>query len=148
MDLFIVAVKRLPQSEIFCKRSFVPKVAIEGAACSEPGVLIAFSGSRASPSRPRGDMKDVQQLLAEKENELARIQKEIQSLQMVLPLLVDESPTDRSTSAPESIQPQDRKPPENASQSISEEQATGTEGAPQTDSESKLWGFTKRWRNK
>jgi len=91
-------------------------------------------------------MKDVQQLLTEKENELARIQKEIQSLQMILPLLADDGPDDSSSSAAPSNVPLDKKPPETTSDVISQSQATGTEGY--TEGESKLWGFAKRWRNK
>jgi len=92
-------------------------------------------------------MRDVQELLNEKENELARIQREIQSLQMILPLLADDAPGDSSASsaAPPNVPP-DKKPPETTSDVISQAQATGTDG--QTEAESKLWGFTKRWRNK
>jgi hypothetical protein len=91
-------------------------------------------------------MKDVQQLLAEKENELARIQKEIQSLQMILPLLADDSSADSSSSAASSHQTLDRKPPETTSQSRPRSQATGTEG--KSEGESRLWDFARRWRNK
>jgi len=91
-------------------------------------------------------MKDVQQLLAEKENELARIQKEIQSLQMILPLLADDSSADSSSSAAPSNQTLERKPPETTSKSRPQSQATGTEG--KSEGESRLWDFARRWRNK
>jgi len=91
-------------------------------------------------------MKDVQQLLAEKETEMARLQKEIHSLQMILPLLAEDALT--AGSVPEATQSAERKPPENVSPRILESQGTGTEGAPQLEHESGLWGFAKRWREK
>lgn len=93
-------------------------------------------------------MRDVQQLLAEKENEMVRLQKEIQSLQLILPLLADEAHVAASDSTPESSHEVEKKPPENAPLSGSASQATGTEGASRTQSQSRLWGFTKRWRSK
>ena len=94
-------------------------------------------------------MKDVQQLLTEKETELARIQKEIRSLQMVLPLLADETVSGATAGAEgETNSAPDRKPPESSSHEISHAQATGTDGAPAPEPESKIWGFAKRWRNK
>ena len=93
-------------------------------------------------------MKDVQQLLAEKENEMARLHKEIQSLQLILPLLAEDA---HAAAAPGSI-PEvsdlvEKKPPENAPMVSAESQATGTDGA-STQSQSGLWGFTRRWRSK
>ncbi len=71
-------------------------------------------------------MKDVQELLTEKETELERLRKEVESLHAVIPLLADDS------FEPES----DRKP-------VSSVQATGTDGLSSSmgNSKPKFW----RW---
>jgi hypothetical protein len=92
-------------------------------------------------------MKDVQELLAEKENEMARLQKEIQSLQLILPLLAEDAHAAASDPIPETSALVEKKPPENAPLVSAESQATGTDGA-STQSPSGLWGFTRRWRSK
>lgn len=92
-------------------------------------------------------MKDVQQLLAEKENEMARLHKEIQSLQLILPLLAEDAQAAAPDPIPEVSDLVEKKPPENAPMVSAEAQATGTDGA-STQSQSGLWGFTRRWRSK
>ncbi len=77
-------------------------------------------------------MRDAQDLLTEKETELERVRKEIESLRAVIPLLAE----DRFEPEP------DRKP-------VSSVQATGTDGLSYiADSKPKFWSIGKRWRNK
>jgi hypothetical protein len=78
-------------------------------------------------------MRDAQDLLTEKETELERVRKEIESLRAVIPLLAE----DRFEPEP------DRKP-------VSSVQATGTDGLSSSiaDSKPKFWSIGKRWRNK
>ena len=84
-------------------------------------------------------MKDVNELLTQKEAEVARVRKEIESLQMVLPLLAD----DAAEAEPE------RKPVSNvqgdASEASSPVQATGTDDLfSSTKSGSRFWSFGRQ----
>ena len=68
-------------------------------------------------------MKDIQELLREKENELDRVRREIESLHAVIPLLADEH---------EEAEPE-RKP-------VSSDQSTGAAAV----SKSGFWSFGRR----
>lgn len=63
-------------------------------------------------------MKDVHELLQEKEMDCARVQKEIEALRLIIPLL-------ETGTLPE---PDARKQPEHEVESASTAQGTGTEG--------------------
>ncbi len=78
-------------------------------------------------------MRDVRELLAEKETDLQRVQKEVESLQAVIPLLSDDSQDPGPN----------RKP-------VSSVQATGTDdlASSTANSKSKFWNIGKRWRNR
>lgn len=63
-------------------------------------------------------MKDIHELLREKEMECARIQRQIDALRMVIPLLEEQSHPDV----------EGRKQPEREGGSVAEADSTGTEG--------------------
>ena len=71
-------------------------------------------------------MRDIRELLTEKENELARVRREIQSLHAVIPLLEDEHP---------GFEP-DRKP-------VSSAQVAGAASSA-ANSKSSFWNFGRR----
>jgi len=71
-------------------------------------------------------MRDIRELLTEKENNLARLRKEIQSLHAVIPLLEDERP---------GFEP-DRKP-------VSSVQEDGAASSA-ANSKSSFWNFGRR----
>jgi prefoldin subunit 5 len=67
-------------------------------------------------------MRDIQEVLSEKENQLERVRKEIESLHAVIPLLSEEQ---------QHFEP-DRKP------------VSGTQAAGATPSKSSFWNFGRR----
>jgi hypothetical protein len=75
-------------------------------------------------------MRDIQELLAEKETELERVQKEVEVLRAVIPLLADDI--------------QEPGPDDNP---VSSSQATGTDGPSSSGANSKLrfWSVGRRW---
>jgi hypothetical protein len=77
-------------------------------------------------------MKDARDVLRQKETDRARIQSEIEALQLVIPLLTD-----------------DQHQVERKAESLSEQQSTGTDGpffASIGETESQLWNSGKRRR--
>lgn len=77
-------------------------------------------------------MKDARDVLRQKETDRARIQSEIEALQLVIPLLTD-----------------DRHQTEQTAESISEPRSTGTDGpffASIGETESQLWNTGKHRR--
>jgi hypothetical protein len=77
-------------------------------------------------------MKDVRDVLRQKETDCARIQSEIEALQLVIPLLAD-----------------DQHEAERKTESFSEPQSTGTTGpffASIGETESNLWNTGKQLR--
>ena len=72
-------------------------------------------------------MRDIHELLTEKENDLARLRKEIQSLHAVIPLLEDERP---------GFEP-DRKP-------VSSVQEGGAAASSAANSKSSFWNLGRR----
>ena len=77
-------------------------------------------------------MKDIQEILRQKESECERVQKEIEALRIVIPLLEGDS-------LPEA---DGRKQPEHASEAASNAASTGTDGpifSAVTQSESSFW---------
>ena len=78
-------------------------------------------------------MRDVRDLLAEKEAEAQRVRKEVESLQAVIPLLANDSQEPALN----------RKP-------VSSVQALGGDelASSAANSKSKFWNIGKRWRNK
>lgn len=78
-------------------------------------------------------MKEVLELLTEKETELQRVRKQVDSLRAVIPLLAN-----------------DRFEPESNRKPVSNVQATGSEGlsSSRVNSKSSFWSIAKRWRNK
>jgi hypothetical protein len=82
-------------------------------------------------------MKNAYEVLRFKEMEMIRLRKEVDSLRTVIPLLEEDALEEKSH-------------PGNPDEQPSESQATGTEGpvfAVET-SESKLWSFARRLRDK
>jgi hypothetical protein len=78
-------------------------------------------------------MKEVLELLTEKETELERVRKQVDSLRAVIPLLAN-----------------DRFEPEPNRKPVSNVQATGRDGLPSSraNSKSSFWSIAKRWRSK
>ncbi len=78
-------------------------------------------------------MKDVHELLTEKETELERVRKQIESLRAVIHLLAD-----------------DGQEPGTGRKPVSNVQATGTDdlSSSAANSKAKFWNLGKRWRNK
>ena len=77
-------------------------------------------------------MKDIQEILQQKESECARVQKEIEALRIVIPLLEGDSRPEAEA----------RKQPEPAVESASNAEGTGTDGptfSAVTQSESSFW---------
>lgn len=63
-------------------------------------------------------MKDVQEILRQKEEECERVHKEIDALRLVIPLLEDDNRSDS----------EGRKQPEHASEAAAQAEGTGTDG--------------------
>jgi len=80
-------------------------------------------------------VKDIQEILRQKEMDCARVQAEIEALRMVIPLLGEEHPTD-----PE---PRESEPEHDL---VSETKATGTEGPIFSSVGGNESGFWKRRR--
>lgn len=83
-------------------------------------------------------MKDARDVLRQKETDCARIQGEIEALQLVIPLLVDDE-----------RQPERKAESLSEHQSLSEQRSTGTDGpffASIGETESHLWSSGKRRR--
>jgi hypothetical protein len=78
-------------------------------------------------------MRDVRELLAEKEAEAQRVRTEVESLQAVIPLLTD----DRLASAP------NRKPVSSVQAAAGNDLAASAASA-----KSRFWKIGKRWRDK
>jgi hypothetical protein len=77
-------------------------------------------------------VKDIQEILQQKESECARVQKEIEALRVVIPLL-------EGNSQPEV---EGRKQPEHSVEAASKAEGTGTDGptfSAVTQSESSFW---------
>ena len=77
-------------------------------------------------------MKDAREVLRQKKTDRARIQSEIEALELVIPLLTD-----------------DQHQVERKAESLSEQQSTGTDGpffASIGETESQLWNSGKRRR--
>lgn len=77
-------------------------------------------------------MKDIHDILHQKESECARVQKEIEALRVVIPLLEGDS-------QPEA---EGKKQPEHAMETASNAEGTGTDGpifSAVTQSESSFW---------
>lgn len=83
-------------------------------------------------------MKDAYQLLEEKEADLARVRREVESLQIVRPLLSDDANTEPDTS----------KKRDNSTEIEEEERlevhATGTDGRAASESKQRFWNVLKR----
>lgn len=77
-------------------------------------------------------MRDIHELLREKEMDCARVQREIEALQLVISLLEQQPPPDREA----------RKQPERENPSVAAVDSTGTEGPRFTSlgqTESSFW---------
>src|SRR2546426_5266060 len=100
----------------------------EGSKTGRLSGFIAGGGRRDTQKF----MRNAQELLTEKETELERVRKEIESLRAVIPLLAD------------------LEEPEPGHEPVPSVQATGTDGlfASAADSKPKFWSIGKRWRNK
>jgi hypothetical protein len=85
-------------------------------------------------------MKDVQEVLTQKETELAALRKEVESLQLAIALLSEEQA--------DKVVVEEKKPPERDSESIPGSQATGTDGifSSGASSDSGFWRFGRRKR--
>lgn len=82
-----------------------------------------------------GSVKNIYEILRQKESDCARVQAEIDALRMVIPLLGEEQPA--SSGAPE---------PEQEGNSLTETQPSGTEGPSFSELAGHGSGFWKRRR--
>ena len=86
-------------------------------------------------------MKDVFKVLDQKEADLARVRRELESLTIAAPLLAED---DLSLLAPKTGQDAENETPAETISSASDAEATGTDGLPSISHRPRLWSSLKR----